>query len=31
MNLVIWIPALVGLGLVTMGLLFAFVIGCEKV
>lgn len=31
MNLVLWIPALVVLGLVTMGLLFAFVIGCEKV
>lgn len=31
MNLVIWIPAMVVLGLITMGLLIAFVIGCEKV
>jgi hypothetical protein len=31
MSLVIWLPALVLLGLVTMGLLFAFVFGCEKV
>jgi hypothetical protein len=30
-NLIIWIPALVFLGLVIMGLMFAFVIGCEKV
>jgi hypothetical protein len=30
-NLMIWIPALVLLGLVTLGLMFAFVIGCDKV
>lgn len=31
MNLALWIPALVGLGLATMGLMFAFVAGCDKV
>ena len=31
MDLALWIPAMVLLGLATMGLLFAFVIGCEKV
>ena len=31
MNLAIWIPAMVVLGLATLGLMFAFVIGCEKV
>jgi len=31
MNLAIWLPALLMLGLLTMGLLFAFVVGCEKV
>jgi hypothetical protein len=31
MNLAIWLPALLLLGLVTMGLLFAFVFGCDKV
>jgi hypothetical protein len=31
MNLELWIPALVALGLVAMGLMFAFVIGCEKI
>ncbi len=31
MDLAIWIPAMVILGLVTMGLMFAFVIGCDKV
>ena len=31
MDLAIWIPAMVILGLVTMGLMFAFLIGCEKV
>jgi hypothetical protein len=31
MNLAFWIPAMVSLGLATMGLMFAFVIGCEKV
>lgn len=31
MNLWIWIPAMVGLGLVTMALMFAFLEGCDKV
>jgi hypothetical protein len=31
MDLAIWIPAMVILGLVTMGLMFAFVAGCDKV
>jgi hypothetical protein len=31
MNLWIWIPAMVSLGLVSMGLMFAFLRGCEKV
>ena len=31
MNLTIWLPALLLLGLATMGLLFAFVFGCAKV
>jgi len=31
MNLVIWLPALFILGLVTMGLLFAFVAACDRV
>jgi hypothetical protein len=31
MNLVIWLPALLLLGLGIMGLLFAFLSGCEKV
>jgi hypothetical protein len=30
-NLAVWLPLLLGLGLVTMGLLFAFVLGCDKV
>jgi hypothetical protein len=30
-NLAVWLPGLFLLGLVTMALLFAFVIGCEKV
>jgi hypothetical protein len=30
-NLVLWLPALLLLGLATMGLLFAFASGCEKV
>jgi hypothetical protein len=30
-NLALWLPALFLLGVVTMALLFAFVIGCEKV
>ena len=31
MNLVIWIPALILLGLVALGLMYAFVIACDKV
>jgi len=31
MNLEIWIPTMVTLGLVTLGLMFAFVIACDKV
>jgi hypothetical protein len=31
MDLAIWIPAMVILGLVTMGLMFAFLEACEKV
>jgi hypothetical protein len=31
MDLVIWLPALFGLGLVTMLLMFAFVEGCARV
>jgi hypothetical protein len=31
MDLAIWIPVTVILGLVTMGLMFAFVEACEKV
>jgi hypothetical protein len=31
MDLSIWIPAMVILGLVTMGLMFAFLEACEKV
>jgi len=31
MDLVIWLPALFGLGLVTMLLMFAFVEGCSRV
>jgi hypothetical protein len=31
MNLVIWLPAMFLLGLVTLGLMFAFVAGCDKV
>ncbi len=31
MNLAIWIPAMLILGGLTMGLMFAFVIGCDKV
>jgi hypothetical protein len=30
-ELTIWIPALILLGLVTFALLFAFVVACEKV
>jgi hypothetical protein len=31
MNLYVWLPAMFVLGLVTMGLMFAFVAACEKV
>ncbi len=31
MNLELWIPITAALGLVTMGLMFAFVVGCDKV
>ena len=31
MNLELWIPAMVILGLVTMALTFAFVVACDKV
>jgi hypothetical protein len=31
MNLAIWLPALFALGLAALGLLFAFVIACERV
>ena len=31
MNLTIWIPAMILLGLLTMGLMFAFVKACDKV
>lgn len=31
MNLIIWIPAMILLGLLAIGLMFAFVSACEKV
>ena len=31
MNLMFWIPALIILGLITFGLMFAFVATCERV
>lgn len=31
MNLMFWIPAMVVLGLLTTGLMFAFVAACNKV
>jgi hypothetical protein len=31
MNLTIWIPAMLILGLVTLGLMFAFLAACERV
>ena len=31
MNLAIWLPALLVLGLALLGLMFAFVFACEKV
>ena len=31
MNLMIWLPALFVLGLVVMGLMFAFLAGCVRI
>jgi hypothetical protein len=31
MDLELWIPLTIGLGLATMAAMFAFVLGCEKV
>jgi hypothetical protein len=31
MNLEVWLPTLFGVGLVSMGLMFAFIVGCERV
>jgi hypothetical protein len=31
MNLTIWIPVLMALGLFTLGLMFAFLAACERV
>ncbi len=31
MNLIIWLPAMFGLGLAVMGLIFAFLFACERV
>ena len=31
MDLAFWIPAMVALGLVTLGLFFAFLAACERV
>jgi len=31
MNLELWIPSMIFLGLVAMSLMFAFVVACEKV
>jgi hypothetical protein len=31
MNLTLWLPAMLLLGLATMALMFAFLAGCEKV
>jgi hypothetical protein len=31
MNLTIWIPAMLVLGLVTLALMFAFLVACERV
>jgi hypothetical protein len=31
MDLTIWIPTLMALGLATMGLMFAFLAACERV
>jgi hypothetical protein len=31
MDLEIWLPAMFGLGLIAMGLCYAFLIACEKI
>jgi hypothetical protein len=31
MNLAVWLPSLFLLGLATLGLIFAFVVACDKV
>jgi len=31
MNLMVWLPAMFLLGLVTMGLCYAFITACEKI
>jgi hypothetical protein len=31
MNLVVWLPAMIGLGLASMGLCFLFLKACEKI
>jgi len=31
MNLVLWLPAMFGLGLVAMGLCYAFIDACERI
>lgn len=31
MDLQIWIPGMIALGLVTLGLMFAFIVACDKV
>jgi hypothetical protein len=31
MNLMVWLPAMFLLGLATIGVMFAFLAGCEKV
>ncbi len=31
MNLVTWLPALFAVGLVSMGLMFAFLVACDRV
>jgi len=31
MNLMVWLPAMFLLGLATLGLMFAFLTGCDKV
>jgi hypothetical protein len=31
MNLYVWLPAMFALGLLSLGLMFAFVAACEKV